>query len=59
MKWIDIFISITNSIRTKYIYDLTAANYQTTELLGIRIIITTSLAGGLFWPYKGLLPAAS
>jgi len=37
MKWIDIFISITNSIRTKYIYDLTAANYQTTELLGIRI----------------------
>jgi len=37
MKWIDIFISITNSMRINYIYGLTAANYQTTELLGIRI----------------------
>jgi len=25
----------------------------------MQTIITTSLAGGLFWPYKGLLPAAS
>lgn len=37
MKWIDISISITNSIRINYIYGLTAANYQTTELLDIRI----------------------
>jgi len=37
MKWIDIFISVINSIRINYIYGLTVSNYQATELLGIRI----------------------
>ena len=37
MKWIDIYISVINSIRINYIYGLTVSNYQATELLGIRI----------------------
>jgi len=32
MKWIDIFISVINSIRINYIYGLTVSNYQATEL---------------------------
>jgi hypothetical protein len=52
MKWIDIFISITNSIRINYIYGLTAANYQTTELLGIRINTKKANAENLHLPKR-------
>ena len=52
MKWIDIYISVINSIRTKYIYGLTAANYQTTELLGIRINTKKANAENLHLPKR-------
>ena len=52
MKWIDILISITNSIRINYIYGLTVSNYQATELLGIRINTKKANAENLHLPNR-------
>ena len=52
MKWIDIYISVINSIRINYIYGLTVSNYQTTELLGIRINTKKANAENLHLPKR-------
>jgi len=52
MKWIDIYISVINSIRINYIYGLTVSNYQATELLGIRINTKKANAENLLLPKR-------